>query len=473
MKNFFEALKTFLEKVLLPSWMAPEWMPLIEKIGFYITSAVGLIFTLCYTYQFFYIFIALVVRPKKYKDAPMDKRYAALIAARNEEKVLPELLKSILAQTYPRELIDIYVIADNCTDNTAAVAREMGATVFERQNKEKVGKGYALEFLLDRINETKGWRAYDAYMVFDADNVLRENYFEEMNKTYHAGYKVSTSYRNSKNYGKNWISAGYGLWFMRESRHLNNPRSLLGTSAALSGTGFYIDSSIIERNGGWKYFLLTEDIQCTMDCVIHGERVGYCHAAELFDEQPETFAQSWRQRKRWAKGMFQVIRGYGKKLLKGTLKLRWACYDMMMNVMPAFIFSTVQLVSVSALFLVDAVMNLVKMSQGIAVESIFSKVLLNFLLDFFIFGYGMFLVLGVFALITEWKKIHCNKFRAILLLFTFPLFMLTYIPISLSAMCSRRVEWKPVEHKYAMSTEQIEAAGAKHADKAEAKEENK
>ncbi len=448
MDKFFRAIETFFEKILLPSWMAPEWMPLIEKIGFYTTTVIGILFTLCYTYQFFYVFLAYIHRPKKYKDAPMDKRYAAIIAARNEEKVLPELIKSIKGQTYPGDLIDIYVVADNCDDNTAEAARELGAIVFERQNKEQVGKGFALEFLFNKIKETKGLRAYDAYMVFDADNVLRSNYVEEMNKAYQAGYKVLTSYRNSKNYGKNWISAGYALWFMRESRHLQNPRSILGSSAAISGTGFLVDSSIIERNGGWKHFLLTEDIEFTADCIIHGDRVGYCHWAELFDEQPETFKQSWRQRKRWAKGMFQVIHRYGAKLAKGSLKLRWSCFDMMMNIMPAFMLSTIQLLTVSALFLINLITT-----------RTISKVLLNLIVEFLTFGYGIFFALGIFAMITEWRKIHCNKVRAVLLLFTFPLFMLTYIPISLSAFFSRNVAWKPVEHKYAMTTSDIEKEG--------------
>lgn len=449
MNRFFAAIETFFEKILLPSWMAPEWMPTIEKIGFYTTTVIGILFTLCYTYQFFYVFLALVHKPKKYKDAPMDKRYGVIIAARNEEKVLPELIKSIKCQTYPADLIDIYVVADNCTDQTAEVARSLGATVFERQNKERVGKGYALEFLFEKIEAQKGIRAYDAYMVFDADNVLRANYIEEMNKAYHTGYKIITSYRNSKNYGKNWISAGYALWFLRESRHLQNPRCILGCSAAISGTGFLVDSSIIERNGGWKYFLLTEDIELTADCITHGDYVGYCHEAELFDEQPETFRQSWRQRKRWAKGMFQVIRHYGFRLLKGSLRLRWSCFDMMMNIMPAFMLSTVQLLTVSGLFLINLI-----------VTGTVSKILLDLIVDFLVFGYGIFLVLGFFAMVTEWRKIHCNKIRAVLLLFTFPLFMLTYIPISLSAFFSRKVAWKPMEHKYAMTTGDIEKEGS-------------
>lgn len=441
-------MKTFID--FLQRWLiAPDTYSIYEVIGFYVMLSVGILFTVLYLYQFIYIFIALIKRPKVYPETDQSKRYAILIAARNEQAVIPELLKSINGQTYPADKLDTYVIADNCTDSTADVARSHGAIVYERQNKERVGKGYALEFLFNCIKRDKGLRYYDAYMVIDADNVLRSNYVAEMDKAHCAGNNVLTSYRNSKNYGKNWISAGYALWFMREAKHLNNPRSLLGTSAAISGTGFLIASSIIEKNNGWKHFLLTEDIEFTIDCVLHGERVGYCHEAELFDEQPETFRQSWRQRMRWAKGFFQVFRKYGGKLIKGSVTFKWACFDMTMNVMPAFVLSILQILSNLVLFALHAV---VKHEASIP--------LLKNCLWFICFGYGILFVVGFFALITEWKKIHCSKWKAVFHLFTFPLFMLTYIPISAVAFFSH-VEWKPIEHKYAMAPEDVEKGDMK------------
>ncbi len=420
----------------------------IEAVGLAISTVIGLLFAAFYSYQYIYLLITCLIRPRKYPETDQTKRYAAIIAARNEECVLPALIRSIQEQTYPGHLIDVYVVADNCTDSTAQKARDMGAIVYERQNKERVGKGYALEFLFERVAErNNGYRAYDAYIVFDADNVLRPNYFEEMDKAYCAGNRILTSYRNSKNYGKNWISAGYALWYMHESRHLNNARSLLKSSAAISGTGFLIDSGIIERNNGWAHFLLTEDIEFTVDSILHGDKVGYCHDAELFDEQPETFRQSWRQRKRWAKGFFQVFHNYGKRLFKRSFRMSWSCMDMMMNLMPAFLLSTIQLLASSVLLIANL----------IAYES-FSFYLLECLGAFFIFGYTMIFIFGLFALISEWKRIHCNKIRAFLLLFAFPIFMITYLPISLCALFSH-VEWLPIHHKYAVNASDIEAQG--------------
>jgi glycosyltransferase involved in cell wall biosynthesis len=107
--------------------------------------------TICYAYQAIYLFIPMFVKRKKPEQAEKQHRFAILIAARNEEAVLPHLLKTIRDQNYPAELITTYVIADNCTDETARVARNFGARVYKRFNLEKIGKGYALEELLQHF----------------------------------------------------------------------------------------------------------------------------------------------------------------------------------------------------------------------------------------------------------------------------------------------------------------------------------
>lgn len=132
-----------------------------------------------------------------------------------------------------------------------------------------------------------------------------------MNKVFSNGYRIITSYRNSKNFGSNWISSGYSLWFLREAKFLNNARMQLGTSCAISGTGFLISADIIRKNGGWIHHLLTEDIEFTVDSVIHGETIGYCANAILYDEQPTLFRQS-----------LQPTTPLGQRILSGLCQLR-------------------------------------------------------------------------------------------------------------------------------------------------------
>ena len=178
----------------------------------------------CYAYQAVYLVAALLKKQKVFKAKKLH-RYGVLIAARNEEAVIAQLIRSVRAQKYPEELIDIFVVADNCTDNTAQAAREAGAVVYERHNTYAVGKGYALRFLLENIFKNFGEYAYDGFFVFDADNILDENFISEMNNVFDNGYKVVTSYCNSKSFGDNWISAGYSIFFLREAAcQLNRAR---------------------------------------------------------------------------------------------------------------------------------------------------------------------------------------------------------------------------------------------------------
>ena len=258
-----------------------------------INLATGLFLTMCYAYQLFYILYALVVKPNKFPEVEQIRRYAVMISARNEAQVIGQLIQSIQENDYPASLVDIYVVADNCTDDTAAICRQAGAFVVER------GEAY-----------------YDGYFVFDADNLLDKRYITEMDKCFAQGNRIITSYRNSKNYGTNWISSGYALWFLREAAYLNYPRFMLNTSCAISGTGFLLHKDILKEQNGWKHYLLTEDIEFSVDNIAKGEKIAYCHWAMIYDEQPVTMAQSWTQRLRWSKGFLQVMRNYSPKLLK-------------------------------------------------------------------------------------------------------------------------------------------------------------
>lgn len=416
-----------------------------------IEKSISIVFAICYLYQFFYTFYMLFTEEKvrTVTDFKMNK-FGVIIAARNEENVIGHLLDSINNQTYPKELIKLFVIADNCTDNTAAVSREKGAIVYERHNKEQVGKGYALDYIFKDLMAKND--DCDGYIIFDADNLVDKNYIAEMNKTFNLGFDAITSYRNSKNYGTNWISAGYSLWFLRESKYLNNARMRLNTSCAISGTGFCLSKKTILKNGGWPFHMLTEDIEFSIDTVVKGGKIGYCAEAMVYDEQPEDFKQSWNQRLRWSKGFYQVIGKYGWSLAKNIItKLNFSSFDMLMTIFPA-VFLTVLCI----------VLNLIKIAYG-AIYKMTEIFVDGFVAmgQFLALGYLMLFFVGFIATITEWHNIHnTSTFKRILYMFTFPLFMMTYIPISIAAIF-KKVEWVPIQHTVATSIEQIQRESQK------------
>lgn len=407
-----------------------------------INYVLAVMFFICYAYQAFYMLVPFIIRQKPHKEAKLH-RFAVLISARNEQAVIGNLIDSINRQTYPGELVTTFVVADNCTDDTARIARKHGAVVVERFNLDEVGKGYALNFLLHRIDAMYPERPFDAYMVFDADNVLEPDYIEQMNRTYSDGYEVITSYRNSKNFGDNWISSGYALWFMRESAWLNRPRMRLGTSCAISGTGFLFSQKVIDECGGWNFFLLTEDLEFTADNIVHNRRIGYCADAVLYDEQPTKFSQSYRQRKRWARGYAQVFVSYGRDMVRSMLHGNFSAYDMTMSILPAAIASMVGIIANVAGLVVTILTHQDTMSI------VWSAVgLLNCL-------YFSLLGIGALTTISEWKRIYAPTWKKIAFTLTFPFFMFTFIPCTVAGICSRNVTWKPIEHTRAASLSEI------------------
>ncbi|MBQ4284594.1 MAG: glycosyltransferase family 2 protein [Lachnospira sp.] len=420
-----------------------------------VNTILYILLVVLYFYQFVYIIVALINDKKKKSSSAYQAkklhRFAFIIAARNESAVIGNLIKSIKAQNYPSELIDVIVVADNCTDNTAEIARSNGAIVYERFNDILKGKSYALDYAFNNICEEHGsYTAYDGYFIFDADNIIDRNYVREMNNTFDQGYKVITSYRNSKNFGTNWITSGYSLWFCREAKFLNNPRMILKTSCAVSGTGFLINSHIIQKYSGWKFNLLTEDIEFSVVNILDGEKIGYCADAMFYDEQPETFSQSWNQRLRWSKGFYQVMFKYGHELIGMMFKRRElfvSCYDMFMTIAPA------TLLSVGCVLL-----NLVFLLVGLT-DMEFFKLIFPLAMESIVFGlinyYLLMFMMGIITMITESSKIIATKKQKFISLFTFPLFMATYIPISLVALV-KKVEWKPITHCISTSMEDIE-----------------
>ena len=411
-------------------------------------TIVGVVFALCFLYQVVYFFVGLFHGEVKIDPAKKQHSYAFFIAAHNEEAVIANLVKSIKDQDYPSELIDIFVVADACTDNTAQAARDAGAIVYERNDLSRKGKSWVMDYGFDRIlKEYPG--KHEAFFIFDADNLLARDYVSVMNDAFDQGFLALTSYRNSKNFGSSWISAAYATWFMREARYLNNSRMICGTSCAVSGSGYLVSSKIIQGMHGWDFHTLTEDIQFATFCAIHGVRIGYA-PAEFFDEQPVTLKASIRQRMRWTKGFYQVLFTYGRHMLTSIAKFhRFAAYDMLMVIGPAMLL-TLMCMLVNVTFIVVGALSHGFLATDAEIEMAFGSVIMMFA-----YMYLTFFAMGFFTTVTERKHIHCpQRWRVIANLLTFPLFMFTYIPLTVAALFLK-VDWVPTPHDVSVTLDQV------------------
>lgn len=411
-------------------------------------TIVGLVFSVCFLYQVVFFFIGLIRGQVKIPPAKKQHTYAFFIAAHNEEAVIANLVKSIKEQDYPSELIDVFVVADACTDNTAQAAREAGAIVYERNDLSRKGKSWVMDYGFDRIlREYPG--KHEAFFIFDADNLLSRDYVTVMNDAFDQGYLALTSYRNSKNFGSSWISSAYATWFIREARYLNNARMICHTSCAVSGSGYLVSAKLIEGMKGWDFHTLTEDIQFSTFCAIHGVRIGYA-PAEFFDEQPVTLKASIKQRMRWTKGFYQVLFTYGRHMFKSIGKFhRFAAYDMLMVVGPAMLL-TLMCLLVNVTFIAVG-----SLSHGFLATDAEIEMAIGSIIMMLAYMYGTFFVMGLSTTITEWKHIHCpQKWRIFTNLFTFPLFMFTYVPLTVAALFLK-VDWVPTPHDVSVTLDEV------------------
>ena len=264
------------------AWMAYLWMGAAALVGAGMTLWGG-----------YYLVTALMSwrKPMDYGRHPASTRFAILVAARNEELVIGNLINSLLAQDYPRELYDIWVIPNNCTDHTAQAARDFGANVMECTVPVKC-KGDVMRFAYRQLRD----KGYDAFCVFDADNVADPRFLREMNNAYRAGARAAQGYRDSKNPFDSAISGCYSIYYWMMDRFHNQGKAGLGMSAMLGGTGFMVSAAAFDKMGGWCTQSISEDLEMSAQCALAGVPIAWVPKAVTYDEQPLTFRESIKQR---------------------------------------------------------------------------------------------------------------------------------------------------------------------------------
>lgn len=368
----------------------------------------------------------------KLKDKPLkvnkEHRFMAIIPAHNEEAVVGNLIESLRNQTYNKELYDIYVIADNCTDNTAKIAKEAGAIVYERYDETKKTKGYALNwFLQQKIKENA---PYDAFFVFDADNIVDKNFIKNMNKKLCQGEDVVQGYRDIKNPSDNWITAGYAIFYWQMHRFYHLARYNIGLSPLLNGTGFMVKFDVIKPQG-WDTETLTEDIEFSLKRIIKGKKLGWATDAIVYDEQPTGFKQSWSQRSRWTVGHIQCIKKYTKDLAiaakenKKMINIDGLLY--IVGSIPMFIITITLLLT-----------NFIMYNSASITTAELIKNVLFYLVPTFILP----ILVGIFAMWLDGRKIKPMAKG----LLCYPLFLLTWIFINFKCLFIRNTSWEKINH---------------------------
>jgi cellulose synthase/poly-beta-1,6-N-acetylglucosamine synthase-like glycosyltransferase len=391
-------------------------------------------------YQFVLSIWGWAGRKSVERHAP-SKSFAILVAAHNEEKVIGALIENLLKLHYPRELYDVFVICDNCTDRTAHVTRQFpGVFACERENRHQRGKGFAIEWMLKEL--WKQPRSYDAVVMLDADNLVDPDFLLHMNDSLCAGHRVIQGYLDTKNPGDSWITAAYGITYWFCNRLWQLPRTRLGMANFLGGTGMCFDAALLKEMG-WGATSLVEDLEFTVRCVKRGIYPTMNYDAKVYDEKPLSFRASARQRLRWMQGHFSVARRYFFPLLWSSIRERnLAKFD------TALYTVTVYNVLIGSLLTI-----VLWLDQALPGVQTFTSI--YFYLPYWVTVVAVIISCAQFPFAMMLEKVKSWKMYANLLLF--PVFLLSWWPITLYAFFTQNNKtWSHTQHTRVLRLEEVQ-----------------
>ena len=376
--------------------------------------------------------ICAFLKPKNEKTrSNKTHKFSIIIAARNEEAVIGNLIDSLKKQNYEKENYEINVIINNSTDKTYKVAKKHGANAIKCEIPVK-SKGEVLRYVFAKFKE----KDFDAYIIFDADNVVHPDFLKHMNDSLNKGYKVAQGFRDSKNYQDNWISGSYTLFYYLQNFFFNLSRKKLNSSASINGTGFMVQKKFIEELN-FNPVTLTEDVELTTVCAIHNEKIDFVKNAITYDEQPTSFKVSLVQRLRWSKGNLQCWRTYHRQLIKCFFRNHnLSCIDMYLNNLAAL----VQVVSVVTV-IIGSIEKMLTTRIVFSLAGIMAMVV----------SYVGTIAVSLF--VTIYNKKSVTGMASSLILFT--LFMISWIPINVVSLFKKNVNWQHIGHNKNVNIDDI------------------
>ena len=381
-----------------------------------------------------YFFIVSVFgwrkRPEKHEVSHPDKNYAIIVAAHNEQSVIGNTIRSIKAMDYPAEKYGVFVIADNCTDDTANIARACGAVVFERQDTSNKGKGHALKWMFDKLFGSDF--EFDAVCILDADNLVSKDFLLQIDKKMQKGYQVVQGYRDMKNPWDSWITSSYSITYWLANRLCQLPRQYLGMNCTLTGSGYAVSVDTL-RKIGWEIETLTEDVEFYFQLCLNDVKIGWAHDAVIFDEQPVTLSQSWRQRTRWMQGHFSCVFLYGRRVFGKLLRDR-----------SLQSFDTVVMLFYPFLYVMGSFLMAFQAMKTIILQ--IDDTNLKALLLFAAMSIITFVVQNVFSVTVLVNENKGSK-NLIMGLVVLPIFNFTWVPIMIQGYFSRKNKnWAHIAH---------------------------
>lgn len=398
----------------------------MEKISF-IIIIISLIMLI-------YSYLVTIKNHNYPKKAKIKGKNCILIPARNESKVIEDLLISIENQTKKINPQDVYVIVETPKDKTVEIVHKHKMNIIYRKDLTNRRKGYALDDAIKEILKEK--KEYEAYFIFDADNILDKNYFKEMQKSIEKGYDIGISYRNTKN-SKTLVAASSALTFSMINTLGNTLKNKYTNNLTISGTGYYIKGYLVEEWNGFPFNTLTEDYELTLYSTLNNITTTYNKNAIFYDEQPDSFKVSLTQRTRWVKGYFEARTKYLNKIRK-SINPKDINYGSKINALigvKPYIYLIIGILLLLITSIQTGIIGLLK---------VFIIIITTIYID---------LVLISYIIINKEKNKLNIEIPKIKLILYNPLFLMSYVICLIKAITKKNIEWQVVEHNKKLISE--------------------
>lgn len=244
------------------------------------------------------------------------RRYAVLIPAHDEQRLIASTLASLSALDYPAELVGIHVVADNCTDATADIVRAAGYEAHERHDPQHPGKGSALQWLMATLADRN--ELGDVIVFIDADTTVDPGFLRAVDRAFDAGASVVQGHYAVRDAGDSAVVAFRAAAMAARTYLRPLGRNAIGGSAGLHGNGMAFSIGVMGAHR-WSDHL-TEDAELALDLLLDGTLVKFAPDAKIEAEMPETLEAARSQQERWERGRIELAARYGPRLLGRVLR---------------------------------------------------------------------------------------------------------------------------------------------------------
>lgn len=394
-----------------------------------------------------YYIASIFISGQKVKPVPhSDKKtkFAVIVPARYEARVIRHTLESFKKQTYNSKYFDVWVIIESEKDPTLLICKAFGYKCFIRKNLEgRRTKGYAIQELYNHFKSTN--LNYDAFLIVDAGNILSSRYIEVMNDLRQTGVQCGLGYRNYTNASQNWMTCTSAVFFSYMMTYTARMRTNLFKKTTLCGTGLFIDTQVIDDAGGWIFTGMTEDTELTMYCYYHDVNMRYYPLVEFYDEQCSSLKASHKQKVRWIWGYFSSKKAFKTKTVdyhaqKSKSSRWWSLFEYRVAIFPFAVVIAINML----LFIAALVLSI----TSLFFDPTYSGTFLGITFSQLGIIWGIFAFVALLVIIKDNKHLKFNFPTIIWTMLTYVLFFIDIVFALIDGLIhkEKRRSWEVIEH---------------------------